>query len=140
LRALCVGRHQFLSEHIARFFEQVGLETTSVVGLEGALAEARRERPDVVICDYDLLATGPLAAWERDATMSRTPVLAVSLTRRPHEGHLMDVNAIAGFLYLPTLSRDEAVVALAGARARHSYVLPSPFDRGTAPSPSASPA
>ena len=43
---------------------------------------------------------------------------------------LMLVNAIAGFLYLPTLSRDEAVVALAGARARHSYVLRSPFDHG----------
>jgi hypothetical protein len=52
----------------------------------------------------------------------------------------MDVNAIAGFRDLPTLSRHEAVGGLAGARARHSYVLRSPFDRGSAPSPSASPA
>lgn len=139
MRALCVGRHRFLSEHIARYFEQVGLDTTSAVGLDDALAAARREPPDVVICDYDLLATGPLAEWERDVTLSRTPVLAVSMTRRPHEGHLMDVNSIAGFLYLPTLSRDEALLALAGARARHSYVLRSSFDR-SAPDASPSPA
>ena len=135
MRALCVGRHRFLSDHIARFFDGVGLETMGVVGLEAALAAARRERPDVVICDYDLLATGPLAGWERDSVLSHTPVLAVSMTRRPHEGHLLDVNSIAGFLYLPTLTHEAALVALNGACTRHAYVLRSTFDRGSAPSP-----
>ena len=133
MRALCVGRHQFLSDHIARFFDAVGLDTVSVVGLEAALAASRRERPEVVICDYDLLATGPLTGWESDPVLSRTPVLAVSMTRRPHEGHLLDVNSIAGFLYLPTLTREDAFVALNGARARRAYVLRSTFDRGSAP-------
>ena len=135
MRALCVGRHQFLSDHIARYFNGVGLDTVSVVGLEAALAAARRERPDVVICEYDLLATGPLTGWERDPVLSRTPVLAVSMTRRPHEGHLLDVNGIAGFLYLPTLTHEGALVALNGARARQRYVLRSTFDHGSAPSP-----
>ena len=141
MRALCVGRHRYLSDHIARFFDDVvGLDTVGVVGLDAALAASRRERPDVVICDYDLLATGPLRGWERDPVLSRTPVLAVSMTRRPHEGHLLDVNGIAGFLYLPTLTREGALVALNGARARSAYVLRSTFDLGSAPSATAGPA
>ena len=36
------------------------------------------------------------------------PVIAVSLTRRPHEAHLLDVNGIGGFLYLPLLDRNAA--------------------------------
>jgi hypothetical protein len=117
LRALCVGRHQFLGDHLARYFEQFGLETTYAVGIEGAIAVARRVRPEVVICDYDLLATMPLDAWENDALLSHTPVVAVSMTRRPDETHLMDVNGIGGFLYLPTLTREDALVVLGGASA-----------------------
>jgi len=120
LRALCVGRHQFLGDHLARYFEQFGLETTYAVGLEGAIAVSRRVRPELVICDYDLLATMPLDAWENDALLSRTPVVAVSMTRRPDETHLMDVNGIGGFLYLPTLTREDALVVLGGASALRS--------------------
>jgi len=125
---LCVGRHEYLSDHLGLFFRELGLDTESVVGVEEAVAAARRVRPDVVICDYDLLATVPLGAWERDAVLSRTPVVAVSLTRRPDEEHLLDVNGIAGFLYLPTLGREEALTALAGACRRPSYVLHSSLD------------
>ena len=117
LRALCVGRHQFLGDHLARYFEQFGLETTYAVGIEGAISVSRRVRPEIVICDYDLLATMPLDAWENDALLSRTPVVAVSMTRRPDEAHLMDVNGIGGFLYLPTLTREDAMVVLGGASA-----------------------
>jgi DNA-binding NarL/FixJ family response regulator len=135
LRALCVGRHQFLSDHLGLFFRELGLETDGVVGLDGAIAAARRAPPDVVLCDYDLLATAPLDAWERDEVLSRTPVVAVSLTRRPDEGHLLDVNGIAGFLYLPGLSDEEALAVVAGAARRSTYMLRSPFDwqRSTAP-------
>ncbi|MFL5577019.1 MAG: hypothetical protein ACJ79S_13725 [Gemmatimonadaceae bacterium] len=112
---MCVGRHAILSDHIGRFFGEFGLETSWAVGLEGAIAAAARERPDVVICDYDLLTTIPLDAWERDARLSRTPLVAVSMTRRPDEGHLFDVNGIGGFLYLPTLRREEALVVLGAA-------------------------
>ena len=124
-----MGRHQFLSDHFSLFFRNLGLDATSAVGIDGAVGAARDCCPDVVICDYDLLATAPLGAWEGDEILSRTPVIAVSLTRRPCEGHLLDVNGIAGFLYLPTLSRDEALTALAGACRRNTYVLNSSFDK-----------
>jgi hypothetical protein len=56
------------------------------------------------------------------------PVIAVSLTRRPHEAHLLDVNGIAGFLYLPLLDRDAAmrIISAAAAVSRNRYV-PSPI-------------
>lgn len=100
---LCVGRHAFLSEHIARFFADLGLDTFPAVGLDEAVHRSRRVDPQVVLCDYDLLATLSLESWENDELLSRTPVIAVSLTRRPNEVHVLDVNGIAGFLYLPTL-------------------------------------
>jgi len=110
-----VGRHRFLSAHIAAVFGNMGLETASAVGLDEALAAARSLPPDVVICEYDLLATLSLERWEQDELLSRRPVIAVSLTRRPEEHHLLDVNGIAGSLYLPTLTRESALKVLAGA-------------------------
>ena len=115
MRALCIGRHRFLSEHFASVFRGLGLDTFSAVGLDEALIAARPIPPDVVICDHDLLATLSLERWEQDELLSRRPVIAVSLTRRPEEQHLLDVNGIAGCIYLPTLSRDDALRLLAGA-------------------------
>jgi len=114
MRALCVGRHKYLSDHLELFFSGLGLDTTSVVGLDGAVRAARQLRPDVVICDYELLATRPLDAWESDALLAHTPVIAVSLTRRPEDVHLLDVNEIAGALYLPRLDAEMARRVLAG--------------------------
>ena len=93
----------------------MGLETTAAVGLDEALEAARPWAPDVVLCDYDLLATVPLERWERDDLLSRRPVVAVSLTRRPEDQHLLNVNGIAGCLYLPTLTRETALKVLSGA-------------------------
>lgn len=123
LRALCIARHCFLSEHIARYFAQMGLDTTNAVGLDSAIASAGELSPDVVICDYDLLATIPLEKWERDALLSSTPVIAVSLTRHAEELHLLDVNGIAGFLYLPTLEQEAALKILHAAAARPRYSI-----------------
>ena len=114
MRALCVGRHEYLAKHLELFFAELGLDATSAVGLDDAVRVARQVRPDVVICDYDLLATRPLDAWEADVFLSRTPVIAVSLTRRPEDVHLLDVNGIAGALYLPTLDAESARQMLAG--------------------------
>ncbi len=125
LRALCIARHCFLSEHIARYFAQMGLVTTNAVGLDSAMASAGEISPDVVICDYDLLATIPLEKWEHDGLLSRTPVIAVSLTRHAEELHLLDVNGIAGFLYLPTLQHAPALKILHAAAARPRYTLGS---------------
>jgi hypothetical protein len=123
LRALCIARHCFLSEHIARYFAQMGVATTNAVGLESAMQVVGELSPDVVICDYDLLATIPLEKWERNGLLSKTPVIAVSLTRHAEELHLLDVNGIAGFLYLPTLQQAPALRILRAAAARPKYTL-----------------
>ena len=132
LRALCVARHCFLSEHIARYFAQMGVTTTNAVGLDLAMESVGvgDVSPDVVICDYDLLATISLDKWENDRLLSRTPVIAVSLTRHAEELHLLDVNGIAGFLYLPTLEEAPALKILHAAAARSKYTLGS---RASAP-------
>ena len=112
---LCIARHAYISEHIARFFARVGAMTQPAIGLEDGAACARQRRPDVIVCEYDLLATLPLSAWECDELLSGLPILAVSLTRRPGEAHLLDVNGIAGCLYLPTLTDEKAHQVLDGA-------------------------
>ena len=128
-RALCVGRHRYLSEHLGTFFRELGLLTDCVVGLDEARRSAIRQRPDLVLCDYDLLATAPLDGLERDEHLSRVPVVAVSLTRRPDEVHLLDVNGIAGFLYLPSLDHETARRAL-GLGERTIHRLPVPREWG----------
>lgn len=96
------------------------------MGLDEAVFLARDNTPQVVVCDYDLLATLSLEAWECDELLSRTPVIAVSLTRRPTEVHLLDVNGIAGFLYLPTLEPSVALRILTAAAARNAIRLGAP--------------
>ena len=113
MRLLCVGRHAMLSDHLASLFRSFGAETAAAVGLAEATDAARVFAPEAVICDYDLLATVSLTAWERDAVLSRVPIVAVSLTRRPEEVHLLDVNNVAGFLYLPALEYEGGVRLLA---------------------------
>ena len=125
LRALCIARHCYLSEHIARYFAAMGLNTTNAVGLDSASESAGGVSPDVVICDYDLLATVPLEKWERDALLSKTPVIAVSLTRHVEELQLLHANGIAGFLYLPTLEPASALEILHAAATRPRYMLTS---------------
>jgi DNA-binding NarL/FixJ family response regulator len=123
LRALCIARHSFLSGHLARYFAAMGIATTDAVGLDAALKRAHETPPDVVICDYDLLATIPLENWEASDLLSQTPVIAVSLTRQAQELHLLDVNGIAGFLYLPTLEAAPAMKILHAAAARPKFTL-----------------
>ena len=125
LRALCIARHSFLSAHIARYFAEMGVATTDAVGLDSAAKAAADDSPDVVICDYDVLASIPLEEWEHDVLLSNTPVVAVSLTRHAEELQLLDVNGIAGFLYLPTLESAPALRILRAAAARPKYKLGS---------------
>ncbi len=77
--------------------------------------------PDVVVCEYEFLATHPLDDWECDEVLRYTPVVAVSLTRRSNELVLLDCNGIAGFLYLPTLSADDSQKLLRAAAARPRF-------------------
>jgi hypothetical protein len=129
LKALCVGRHRYLSDHYGQFFGKLGVDTECVVGISDAIDVARCQRPDIVFCDYDLLATVPLEPWEQDPFLSRVPVIAVSLTRRSDEMHLLDVNNIAGFFYLPALSDEDAKRLLHAVRPSAGYTLRSTLDR-----------
>lgn len=124
MRVLCVARHPYLSEHLCRFFEEFGVDTTPCVGTQQVATALRAHETDVVICDYDLLATASLDEWEHDPALADMPVIAVSLTRHPGEAHLLDVNGIAGFLYLPTLDREDAQRLLAGVRRKPGITPP----------------
>jgi DNA-binding response OmpR family regulator len=137
ISALCVGRHRFLSDHLGLYFSNIGLQTRCVVGLDEALAAVRAAPPDVVLCDYDLLATIALDEWEHDAAFERVPVIAVSLTRRPEEMHVLDVNGIGGFLYLPTLDAQAALRVLEMTRRAAEYTPARGIPR-TSSAPSAS--
>jgi hypothetical protein len=137
LKALCVGRHRYLSDHFGQFFQKLGVDTTCVVGVADAVSAAREERPDIVFCEYDLLATAPLEPWERDPFLSSVPVIAVSLTRRSDEMHLLDINSIAGFFYLPMLTDEDARRLLHAVRPSAGYSLASVLDRAR---PSSTPA
>jgi DNA-binding NarL/FixJ family response regulator len=124
LKALCVARHQFIAEHFARFFGDLGIETRAAVGIQGAPLESWGLEPDVVICEYEMLATLSIEAIERDALLAKRPLIAVSLSRRPTEQHVLDLSGIGGFLYLPLLEPDAAlrVISAAAASARQRYV------------------
>ncbi len=124
MRVLCVGRHPYLSEHLGRFFESLGVECLPCVGMGEAMDLVAAHQPDAVICDYDILATIALADWEHDPRVGDTPVIAVSLTRHPGEAHLMDVNGIAGFLYLPTLEPEDALRVLGAVRRKRTAIRP----------------
>ena len=126
MRVLCVGRHPYLTEHLCRFFERLGLETIPSVGLSDATDRLRADALDAVICDYDLLATMPLERWERDPALPDVPLIAVSLTRHPGEAHLLDVNGIAGFLYLPTLEPEHAKRLFAALCSKRDSINPPP--------------
>jgi len=126
MRVLCVRRHPYLSAHLCRFFDALGVTSRPAVGLADAIEVAEICQPDAVICDYDLLATIPLDGWERDPLLSRLPVIAVSLTRRPNEVHVLDVNGIAGFLYLPTLEHEQALRVLGAAASWRSSPVSTP--------------
>jgi hypothetical protein len=124
LRAVCVARHSFLTAHLARYFASLGVTTSEMVGLGLHDDAAERSDADVVICDYDLLTSLPLQKWEQHPLLSKTPVVAVSLTRKSEELHLTEIDGIAGFLYLPTLEPAQALQILRAATSRPKYSLP----------------
>ncbi len=126
MRILCVGRHSVLADHLASRFRAFGAETRAAVGLAEAFESARSFAADAVVCDYDLLATVSLSEWENDPAVSNVPILAVSLTRRPEEVHLLDVNNVAGFLYLPSLEQEDGVRLIA-ALGRREPASPTRF-------------
>ncbi len=115
MRLLCIGRHQFLSEHLCRFFSDLGSDCEPVVGIANALAVGSTFEPHLVIAESDLLSPAVLEAWSRETVLAGVPVLAVSLTRRPEESIPADLCGLAGVIYLPTLDRASVMALLEGA-------------------------
>jgi len=126
MRALCVGRHSYLSGHLCKYFSDLAVETFAAVGFEQAAELAREHHPDAVICDYDLLTPTSLDQWEVDPDLLGIPIIAVSLTRRPEEVYVQEGHAVAGFFYLPTLERSDALRLLSALRrSSRGVVAPS---------------
>jgi DNA-binding NarL/FixJ family response regulator len=127
LRALCVGRHPYLAEHFARFFSDIGFDAKSAKGLDEAASLSREFKPDIVICEYELLAIFSATALRRDEILPETPVIAVSLTHGAKEVPVANMEGVESFLYLPTLDPDVAVRAIcAAANAGNESRLPLP--------------
>jgi hypothetical protein len=115
MRLLCVGRHAYLSEHLCRYFRDLGADCAAAVGASDALRVATNFEPHVVICDCDLITPSLLNEWAMEPNIGDVPLLAVSLTRRPEELPPLELIGVAGVLYLPALARAQVQALLAGA-------------------------
>lgn len=124
MRLLCIGRHAFLSEHLCRFFSDLGSDCQPVVGIANALTVAGSFEPHLVIAESDLLSPAVLDAWSRESVLSGVPVLAVSLTRRPEESIPAELCGLAGVIYLPSLDRSSVIALLDGARRPRGVDVP----------------
>src|SRR5262245_39829744 len=123
MRMLCVARHPYLSEHLCRYFDGLGMDTIPCVGLGDATARLAAGDIDMVICDYDLLTGLAPDALAACLHMEHVPVIAVSLTRHPADASGLE--GIAGFLYLPTLQPEDAHRVIAGARRNRGITPPT---------------
>ena len=115
MRLLCVGRHEYLSEHLCRLFGTLDVQCRSATGVSAAPLAAAHFEPHLVVADGDLLNQSVLDAWSRDDALQEVPVLAVSLTRRPDEYTSAELSGIAGVIYLPSLKSGDALALLHGA-------------------------
>jgi hypothetical protein len=124
MRLLCVGRHAYLSEHLCRYFSELGADCAAAVGASDALVVAEAFEPHVVICDCDLIAPALLDEWAVAPAFVDIPLVAVSLTRRPEELPPLELLGVAGVLYLPGLDADQMRALLAGAHRRRGVTPP----------------
>ena len=124
MRLLCVGRHAYLSEHLCRYFRELGADCSAAVGASDALTLATSYEPHAIICDCDLITPALLDEWAVEPRMTDVPLIAVSLTRRPEELPPVELLGVAGVLYLPTLERAQILGQLAGAHRRRGVVPP----------------
>ena len=126
MRVLCVARHPVLSEHLCRVFERFDVAAAAVVGMRQARVSTRLYDPDVALCDYDLLTPTQLGLWRADRTAGNVPIIAVSMTKRPHEVTPIHERGVVAFLYLPTLDPGTVRGLFASLRrARDGVVSPN---------------
>jgi hypothetical protein len=133
MRLLCVGRHAYLSEHLCRYFRELGADCTAAVGATEALGLATGYEPHAIVCDCDLITPGLLDEWADEPSVADVPLLAVSLTRRPEELPPVELLGVAGVLYLPALERSQVLSLLAGAHRRRGVVPPIDWQPPVAP-------
>lgn len=124
MRLLCIGRHEYLSEHLCRVFSDLGAQCEPVVGITDALMIASTFEPHLVVAEIELLNLAVLDRCANAHALAGVPVLAVSLTRRPEEIISADLCGLAGVIYLPTLDRESAVALLHGAGAQRGVDIP----------------
>ena len=72
---LCVARHLYLAQHLARVLAQAGAATRSAVGFDDARRVAADCSPDVVAADYDLLAFGAKIARRKGWPLGRAMLI-----------------------------------------------------------------
>lgn len=104
---LCIGRHSYLSEHVARVFDEFGLDTCAVVGLVEAGKAAGRF--DAILCDYDLLDPLTEEEWRALPILAIDRLIVYSLNRRFDEVPPLAVRGAIRFLYLPLTTRELAL-------------------------------
>ena len=119
---LCVARHPFIAEHLARVLHGAGAEVRAAVGIDGAVTAAAECRPDVIAAEYELLASASIAPWESEAALRATPVMAFSLTRGVGEADPLDTSGIGGFFNLPRIGGDGALQVLRSAARGGAHV------------------
>ena len=78
MRVLLADDHSIVRRGLRGLLEAAGLTVVGEAsdGLE-AVRLCEEQRPDIVFCEYDLLATVPLESWERDPFLSRVPVMVL---------------------------------------------------------------
>ncbi len=124
MRVLCVGRHEYLSEHLCRYFREVGAECEPAVGVLDALSRAARFEPHVVVSDGEQLTMALLEVWETERALVHVPVLAVSLTPPSDDVSLVDAQRATPVIYLPQLDRELALALLQNVRRPRGISVP----------------
>jgi hypothetical protein len=124
MRLLCIGRHEYLSEHLCRFFRDLGTQCEPAVGIGDAVTVASAFEPHLIVAECDLLSPVVLDRWSREPVLSDVPVLAVSFTRRTEENISADLCGLAGVIYLPALDRASALSLLEGVRRPRGVDVP----------------
>ena len=135
MRLLCVGRHAYLSEHLCRYFRELGADCAAAVGASEAVAVAEVFEPHIVVCDVDLITPVLLDEWSATSAFSVVPLVAVSLTRRPEDLPPLELLGVAGVLYLPALETTQVQALLAAAYRRRGVTPPIGWRAPAAPDP-----
>jgi chemotaxis response regulator CheB len=139
MRVLCVGRHEYLSEHLCRYFREVGAECEPAVGAADALRRAATFEPHVVVSDGEQVTAALLEAWAAVSTLADVPVLAVSLTPPLDDAPLVEAQGAPPVIYLPSLSRVQARALLDNVRRPSGVSTPAGWWQASAIRPQSAP-